>query len=214
MIINKKVAYALGFYITALIASNTLGIKLMPLPWGMHLSVAIFTFPFVFLTTDVIGELYGKKMAKLFVSVGFFSLVLFTVFNFLAIVMPSSSDFYFLNSYHDIFGLSIRFTIASLMAFVVAEYQDVVSFFFFKKLSRPGKMFWLRSNLSNLWSQFLDTVIWTVIAYAGVIPVKAIIGIIIPWWLFKFVVGFLETPLSYLGLKILKPADGEQEVKN
>jgi len=202
---NKKLTFALGFYVTALIASNTLGIKLMPLPWGLHLSVAIFTFPFVFLITDVVGELYGKKMSKLFVWTGFFSLVLFTTFNLLAILMPASSDFYFTKSFSDIFNLSFRFSIASLLAFIIGEYQDVVSFFFFKKFTKPGKFFWLRSNLSNLWSQFLDTAIWIAVAYAGVLSFPAMVSIAIPWWLFKFLAGFIETPLAYAGLKLLKP---------
>lgn len=203
--LNRKLTFALGFYVTALIASNTLGIKLMPLPGDLHLSVAIFTFPFVFLITDVVGELYGKKMSKLFVWVGFFSLLLFTAFNLLAILMPASSDFYFTKSYADIFGLSFRFTMASLIAFIIGEYQDVVSFFFFKKFTKPGKLFWLRSNLSNLWSQFLDTAIWIAIAYTGVLSFPTMVSIAIPWWLFKFLAGFIETPLSYLGLKLLKP---------
>ncbi len=211
---TKKIALALGFYVTALIASNTLGVKLMPLPWGMHLSVAIFTFPFVFMMTDVIGELYGKKMAKMFVWSGFFSLLLFIVFTSLAVIMPASDDFQFVGSFSDVFGLSLRFTIASIVAFILGEYQDVISFFFFKKLTKPGKMFWLRSNLSNLWSQFVDTTVWTLIAFLGVIPLPAIVGIIIPWWLFKFIAGFLATPISYLGLKLLKPSAEDREEEN
>ena len=53
---NQKIAFALTLYLVSLIASNTLGIKLMPFLFGTHLSVAIFAFPIVFLMTDVIGE--------------------------------------------------------------------------------------------------------------------------------------------------------------
>ena len=66
----KKILICLTLYITSLFAANTLGIKLMPFFFGTHLSVAVFSFPIVFIMTDVIGEVYGKKMANNFVIVG------------------------------------------------------------------------------------------------------------------------------------------------
>jgi hypothetical protein len=42
------------------------------------------------------------------------------------------------------------------------------------------------------------------IAYLGVMPVKTILLIIIPWWIYKIFMGFLYTPLSYLGIRFLK----------
>jgi len=58
---SAKLTVALTLYLVSLFASNTLGAKLMPFLWGTQLSVAAFFFPFVFLTTDVVGEVYGKK---------------------------------------------------------------------------------------------------------------------------------------------------------
>src|SRR3989344_7245898 len=171
--IPKKILIALVIYITALISANTLGIKLMPFPFGLHLSVAVFSFPVVFLMTDIIGELYGKEWARFFVISGFVSTALFIFFTFLSQIMPWSEDgLWAKEGYELIFGVSLRSSIASLVAFIVAEYQDVISFFFFKSKTKiGGKYFWLRSNLSNIWSQFLDTVIFMVIALAGVYPV-------------------------------------------
>lgn len=85
----------------------------------------------------------------------------------------------------------------------MAEYQDVVTFFFFKQ-KLGEKMFWLRSLLSNVWSQFLDTVLFMVIAFAGIYETKTLISIIITWWLYKVLMGFLYTPLSYLSLRVLR----------
>jgi len=200
---NNKIFVALTLYLTALFASNTLGIKLMPFLFGTHLSTAIFVFPVVFLMTDVIGEVYGKATAKLFVKMGFYSTLIYLAFNLIANVMPASKDFFMGDAYNQIFGLSFRFALASVAAFVVGEYQDVFSFFFLKaKLG--GKLFWLRSNLSNVWGQLIDSVIWSTIAFAGVYPAKTILMIIIPWWLFKVAMGIVYTPLSYLGIYLLK----------
>lgn len=200
----KKILICLTLYVTSLFAANTLGLKLMPFLFGTHLSVAVFCFPIVFIMTDVIGEVYGKKMANNFVIAGVISILLFLFYSFISTIMPwAESGLWVKEGYNQIFGLSARFSIASVVAFVVAEYQDVLSFFFFKK-QIGEKYFWLRSNLSNIWSQFFDSSIFLLIAYAGILPFKTILLIIIPWWIYKIVMGIFYTPLSYFGIYLLK----------
>jgi len=200
----KKFLIALALYLTSLLAANTLGLKIMPFIFGSHLSVAVFSFPVVFLMTDVIGEVYGKRAAKFFVLAGFISTALFIVYSFLSLAMPWSDDGQWARQgYNQIFGISLRMAIASLAAFLIAEYQDVFSFFFFRK-KLGTRFFWLRSLLSNLWSQLLDSVIFMVIAFAGVYATKTLISIIISWWLYKVAMGALYTPLSYIGLSLLR----------
>jgi queuosine precursor transporter len=200
----KKIFICLAIYLSALIASNTLGVKLMPFVFGTHLSVSVFYFPIVFLATDVIGEIYGKKMARNFVLAGFLATLAFTLFNIISILMPWSADAMWAHdSYNTLFGISVRISLASLLAFVIAEYQDVFTFFFFKA-RMGGKYFWLRSNLSNIWSQLLDTIIFTIVAFAGVYSVPTLIGMMIPWWIYKVLIGFAYTPLSYIFIHLLK----------
>ncbi|MFA6391609.1 MAG: queuosine precursor transporter [Patescibacteria group bacterium] len=209
----KKLIIAMAVYLTSLFAANTLGLKIMPFIFGSHLSAAVFSFPIVFLTTDVIGEIYGKRVAKLFVLAGFVSTAIFIGFSFLSLAVPWSPDGEWAKAgYNQIFGISIRIAIASLAAFLIAEYQDVLSFFFFRDKLKI-KLFWLRSILSNLWSQLLDSVIFMVIAFAGIYSTGTLISIIISWWLYKVVMGILYTPLSYIGLHLLRERKEEQSVK-
>ncbi len=201
---DSKLVVALTLYIVSLFASNTLGIKLMPFLFGTQLSVAVFSFPIVFLMTDVIGEVYGKKMARRFVLAGFLSILVFLVYSFISGIVPwGERALWAKSSFNQIFGVSARMSIASLVAFGIAEYQDVVAFFFFRKKTGEKK-FWLRSNLSNIWSQLLDTSIFMTIAFLGIYPTKVLFLLIIPWWLYKVVMGALYTPLSYLGLRLLR----------
>ncbi len=65
---------------------------MMPFFFNSHLSVAVFSFPIVFLITDVIGEVYGRKIAKLFVLAGFISTALFIAYSFLSLALPWSPD--------------------------------------------------------------------------------------------------------------------------
>lgn len=206
----RKLLIALAIYLTSLMAANTLGLKIMPFALGLHLSVGVFMFPVVFLMTDVIGEIYGKRMARLFVLAGFVSTALFVLYSFISLAMPWAQAGEWVHaSYNTVFGISARIAIASLVAFVVAEYQDVFAFFFFRE-KWGTKFFWLRSNLSNLWSQFLDTIIFMVIAFYGVYSNEALVSLIISWWLFKVAMGVLYTPLSYVGLWLLKDKEGAQ----
>lgn len=203
---SPKIAITLTLYLAALFASNTIGSKLMPFLWGTSLSVAVFYFPFVFLTTDVVGEVYGKKTARLFVMAGALSIMLFLLFSAISGMAPwGARALWMKESYNQIFGLSARISIASLLAYIIGEYQDVVAFFFFKqKTNIAGKYFWIRSNLSNIWSQFLDTIIFMFVAFYGVYPFKTLLMIILPWWIYKVIMGFLFTPLSYVGIRLLK----------
>ena len=200
----KKILFCLTLYLTSLFAANTLGLKIMPFLFGSHLSVAVFSFPVVFLMTDIIGEVYGRNLAKLFVRAGFLSTVFFIIYSILSLWLPWAKDgLWAKEGYNLVFGLSFRMALASLVAFIVAEYQDVFTFFFVREKLGP-KLFWLRSLLSNIWSQFLDSVLFMVIAFAGVYSVKTLVSIIITWWFYKVLMGFLYTPLSYLGIRLLK----------
>ncbi len=202
----KKILICLTLYITSLFAANTLGIKLSPFLFGTHLSVSIFSFPIVFIMTDVIGEVYGKKMANNFVVAGIISILLFLFYSFISGLMPwADVSAWAKEPFNIIFGLSARFSIASVVAFIIGEYQDVLSFFFLKK-QIGEKQFWLRSNLSNVWSQFFDSSIFILVAYVGtgLYSWKAMMFIILGWWIYKVVMGFLFTPLSYLGIHILR----------
>lgn len=199
----KKLLIALSIYLTSLLAANTLGLKLMPFILGSHLSVSVFSFPVVFLMTDVIGEVYGKRIAKFFVLAGFISTLLFILYSIVSLAMPWSADAEWVKEgYGQVFGVSLRIAVASLAAFLIAEYQDVLSFFFLREKLHV-KAFWLRSFFSNLWSQLLDTTIFMVIAFAGVYSVSTLISIIISWWLYKVGMAMLYTPLSYLGIRLL-----------
>ena len=201
---HKKLCICLSIYLTSLIAANTLGLKIMPFVFGTHLSVSIFYFPFVYLMTDIIGEVYGKDIAEQFVVAGIITTLLFLLFNIVSVLMPwSQAGLWAHDAYNTIFGISMRISIASVVAFAIAEYQDVFAYFFFRTtLKNTG--FWLWSNLATLWSEFLDTVIFMTIAFYGVYDNHTLILMIIPWYIYKVCMGILYTPLSYVGIKLLK----------
>lgn len=211
---QKKIILCLALYLSSLFAANTLGLKIMPFLFGSHLSVAVFSFPVVFLMTDVIGEVYGKNLAKMFVRAGFLSTALFIGYSLLSLAMPwAEKGLWAQEGYDLIFGVSGRIALASLVAFLVAEFQDVFTFFFVRAKIGP-RFFWLRSLLSNLWSQLLDSAIFMLVAFAGIYEPRTLLSIIVTWWLYKVLMGLLYTPLSYLGIYLLRGKNAPNETKN
>ena len=110
---ESKLYLLLGLYVGALYAANLLGGKLMPIGFGDRgLSVSIVTFPFLFLITDIVGEVYGKKKAQQFVQIGLITLVVLLIWQIFSVSVPFASpnpwyEEIFNPAYPTIFELSI-----------------------------------------------------------------------------------------------------------
>ena len=212
---QTKLSILLALYVGSLYASNLLGGKLMPFylfgPRG--LSVGIMMLPFLFLITDIVGEVYGKKEAKRFVTAGFISLIVLLAWQLFSISVPAAvpTAWYeiFNPAYQTVFGLSLTFTIASIIAFVIGQHIDVNVYHFVKKLMH-NRSLWIRNNISTAIAQFTDAFIWTTIAFiprmiAGTYTMASLFSIvIIPYYLARLVMGIFHTPLCYLGVWWLK----------
>jgi queuosine precursor transporter len=200
-------------YVFCICVSELMGAKTFPLitigGWTLNQSVAIFTVPLVFTINDMIVEVYGKERARSVIRSGLFVVVLILLFSLLATALPPSARFAATEpAYQTIFGLSARFSFASLLAFVIAEFTDL---FIFVKIRQAmgSKALWLRNNVSNFAAQFLDTVIFMFAAFwafdqsAGS-NVSFILSLMIPYWIVKCLMSVIETPFVYLGVKWLK----------
>jgi queuosine precursor transporter len=214
---DQKLNLLIGLYVGALFASNLLGGKLMPIGFGGRgLTVSIIMFPLLFLITDVVGEVYGRKKANEFVKIGLISLLFLLAWQIFSISVPGAvpNEWYatFNESYRNVFGLTITFTIASIIAFLTGQYTDVLIFHIMKKFHK-GKMMWLRNNVSTFFGQFIDSSIWAFIAFFplllnGTFSVFSLYGIVIfPYWLAKVVIALIDTPFAYLGVKWLRKKD-------
>jgi len=211
---ETKLYTLLGLYVGALYAANLLGGKLLPIGFGDRgLSVSIVTFPFLFLITDIVGEVYGKAKARKFVQVGLMSLIILLIWQLFSVSVPGAvpNDWYliFNDAYGTVFSLSITFTIASILAFFFGQYVDVLTYHLIKKKHKSGKM-WIRNNVSTIFGQFVDTNIWVFIAFSprlasGDFTVLSLFSIVVlPYWLAKVIFAFFDTPLCYAGVWWLK----------
>ncbi len=204
-----KTKLLLGIFVASLIAANLLGSKITKF-WFIEVSVGIFAYPITFLITDVVEEVHGKEKTKSFVWVGFISMVLILLITALAVCLPFAPRSYVqAEQYNPVFGIGIRFFIASVTAFLLSQFHDVWAFNFWKQKTK-GKWLWLRNNASTIASQFIDTVVFMFIAlyYIPGLPeilntspkfnVGYLFTLIIPYYLLKVVVALCDTIPVYL----------------
>lgn len=206
--------YIFGVMVAQLMSAKTIGILDIG-SWHINASVAIFVMPLLFTLTDVVNEVYGAPRARRLVRLGLIVVVLQLAVAVLFTALPPSERFAASEgAYDSIFGTSIRFAFAALAAFALAELLDVA--IFAKLRQRLGKQgLWLRNNVSNFVSQFVDSAVFFLVAFYTFgmgfgENMSFIIGLLIPYWLVRCALSVLETPLVYLGVRWLRPEKTEQ----
>ena len=212
-----------GLFITSLVLSNLIFQKFFywyPLDIKVlgnslfELSVGILPYPITFLITDLISEIYGKKRANQVVVTGifasFFSMGILLIANEVPAIENSPIDD---ETFNQVFALSPIAALASMIAYLLAQFVDIRIYHFWKNLTQ-GKMLWLRNNFSTFSSQLIDTVLVVgLLSIFGVLEWKLFWGLVISGFLFKIIVAALDTPLLYLFVGIfrktfdLKPSD-------
>lgn len=103
---------------------------------------------------------------------------------------------------------TISAVLASMIAYIAAQFIDVYMFHFWKRLTR-GRYLWLRNNGSTLVSQLVDSVAVVSITFAasviaGQMTLAAMLTIIGSTYLFKMVVAMLDTIPIYIAVHYLK----------
>lgn len=200
-------------YIFCTIVSEVMGAKTFPLAnifgYQLNASVAIFVIPIIFSINDIIIEIYGKERARSVVRSSLVIIALLIITSVFFTALPPSKRFSPTESAYDtIFMISVRMSLASLSAFIIAEFSDI--YIFSKMREKFGKSrLWLRTNISNILSQFIDTVVFMTLAFwalnqTPLSNLTFIASIGLPYWLLKCGMSVIETPFVYLGVKWLR----------
>ena len=166
--------------------------------FGLHGTMGDVVYCGVFLISDILSENYGKKMAKNTISIGFFSLISTTLIMVLSLKMLPNQMDTSQNSLEQIFGFLPRITLASLSAFLISQTYDVWAYQFWRKKFPDFKYIWIRNNFSTLVSQFMDGIIFTLIAFTGIFPFSYMVKLFITSYILKTIVSIFDTPFVYL----------------
>lgn len=185
----------------------TTGINLFGAP--VTLTSGALAYPFTFLCTDIIGEIWGKEKANIAVKGGFICQLFSTALIILVRYFPAT-DVVMQESYVTLLGQNWVFVVASLVAYVCSQTIDVKLFHairgkYIKKhgSTKGGK--WIWNNGSTMTSQLVDSIVYVFIAFGfgfgwlfqdGMRIV--LFNMILGQWLFKIALAALDTPLFYL----------------
>ena len=200
---NKIYLVLAALFITSLVVSNLIFQKFFYWnPFGLfrfEISVGILPYPITFLITDLISEIYGKKKANQVVTVGIFASFFSMGIIYLANAVPAIDSSPVNDQiFSQVFGLSPIAVLASMMAYLFAQFIDIRIFHFWKAYTK-GKYLWLRNNFSTFTSQFVDTLtVLLLLCSFGVLPWDIFYSLLLSGFLFKVVVAALDTPLLYL----------------
>ncbi|MGI9322386.1 MAG: queuosine precursor transporter [Pseudomonadales bacterium] len=220
-----------GLFLCAMTMLNIIGITRFIQLGPMALAVGVLPYPLTFLCTDLISELYGRARANFMVTVGLCLNIFIIGTMWLAQAMPSvgpdnqppwqliqlAEDVALPNG--EVVSGSIEFfsllyattsgaVVASMLAYIAAQYCDVFMFHFWKRLTK-GKHLWLRNNGSTLISQGVDsfmviTVTFGAQFFAGAMSAGALLVLMGSNYLFKLCVALADTLPFYLGVHYLK----------
>jgi uncharacterized integral membrane protein (TIGR00697 family) len=176
---------------------------------SFQLTAGVLLWPFVFVLTDIINEYYGKKGVRMlsFITAALITYA-FAMFYFGIKLVPA--DFWITtktaesipdmnNAFRVVFGQGLWIIAGSLVAFLIGQVVDVMTFHRVKKITGE-KYIWLRATGSTLVSQFIDSFVVLFIAFyigAGW-EMKLVLAIGIMNYIYKFLMAMLMTPVIYL----------------
>lgn len=207
---DKLFAYQIYFtlgalFIASLVVSNLIFQKFFYWDffgiYRFEISVGILPYPITFLITDIISEVYGKKKANQVVTSGIFASIFSLLIVYVANNAPAIETSPVNNiMFSTVFGQTALAVLASMLAYLAAQYIDIYIFHFWKNVTK-GKMLWVRNNFSTFTSQFVDTfAVLFLLCSFEIISWDLFTNLLISGFLFKVLIAILDTPFLYLAV--------------
>ncbi|HLM92869.1 MAG TPA: queuosine precursor transporter [Gaiellaceae bacterium] len=192
-----------GFFVTALVVSNIIAVKLVEMS-GRVFPAGLVIFPLSYLLGDVLTEVYGIRAARRVIWLGFACNLLALGAIQAAIHLPAL-DPEFQEQFEAVLGTTWRLFLASLAAYIVGELANAYVLAYMKGATR-GRWLWTRTIGSTIVGEGLDSLIFITIAFAG--TGAGLANPIVTTWLIKVGWETLATPVTYWVVGYLKRTEG------
>jgi uncharacterized integral membrane protein (TIGR00697 family) len=195
-----------GVVIFSLLLANVMGPKLTVIG-GLQTSMGVILYSSIFFATDLLSEKYGRAEAQRAVLLGFFVSVALVVMTQISLLFPPSAQpetAEYAQSVHaamvTLFDYTPRFVFGSLLAYLLSQSFDV--WVFHRIRARTGsRHLWLRNTGSTLISQAVDTVIYGLVVWWGLVDLVTAMQLAAAKYVFKFAIAVIDTPFIYLALR-------------
>lgn len=194
-----------GLYLWTVVATIAANIEVLIVvdAFGMEMTLGNILFASTFLVTDILSELYGKKEAQNAVWLGIATSVLFVlVSQSWLLYRPNENDFAS-PAIRTVFSNTPRLMAVGIVVYVIVQLFDVWAYhkwweFTSQKFGDRKRFLWLRNNGSTLFSQLLNTVLFTWGAFFGTHSAKTLISIALASYIIFVVTSLADTPFVYL----------------
>lgn len=157
---QEKLLWVLVLFHLSIIAASNYLVQIPINILGLHTTWGTFTFPFIFLATDLTVRLFGGSLARNIIFVAMFpALIVSYVFS----VMFSDAQFQGIAPLFELNTFVARIALASFFAYVVGQVLDVAVF---EKLrSNTQWYWWVAPAISTAVGSFIDTLIFFFVAF-------------------------------------------------
>lgn len=156
---HRVLALVAVFHVAVIASSN----YLVQIPFtlaGFHTTWGAFTFPFIFLATDLTVRLFGATLARRIIFWVMFPALLVSYLLSVLFVDGQFAGWAALAAFNT---LVARIAVASFAAYLFGQLLDIVVFSRLRRLSR----WWVAPAASTLFGNALDTLLFFAIAFAG-----------------------------------------------
>jgi uncharacterized integral membrane protein (TIGR00697 family) len=197
-----------SLFVALLLISNTVASKIIFLG-GLALPGATLIFPLTYIFGDILTEVYGFRASRKVIWTAVAAQLLMSAAYWLVGALPAAPFWPNQEAYQVILGFVPRIVFASIVAFFCGEFLNSIVLAKLK-VATGGRHLWLRTISSTILGEGIDSIVFGVIAFAGVFAPQALATLIISQYLVKVVIEVVATPLTYLAVSTLKKAEGQE----
>ena len=194
-------------YVTCLLLSNLIAGKMWAVSSSITLPAAVILFPITYIFGDIFTEVYGFKKARIIIWLGFGCSFFAVAVYLITIALPHPGFWEGQNAYQTVLGTTPRVALASFIGYLFGEFSNsmVLSKL---KVATNGKQLWIRTILSTLVGEGLDSIIFVTISFWGTMDNSTVLHMILYQYLFKVCYEALFTPVTYAAVNWLKRREG------
>lgn len=197
----------IGMAFIAVLLISTIAAQKLFVLGPLVLPAGTLLFPLAYIFGDVLTEVYGYARSRRIVWMGFAMSLLMAIVFMIAVKLPPAPGWPMQEAFASVLGFVPRVVIASLIAYLCGEFLN--AYVLAKlKVKMQGRHLWVRTIGSTLLGEGVDTVVFMLIAFWGVLPTPILISAVISSYLVKVSYEILATPVTYAVVGALKRAEG------
>ena len=189
-------------FVALLVISNVGAVKLIS-AGPLILDGGAFLFPLVYITGDVLSEVYGFKAARKTILIGFGMAILSALTFWLIQLSPSAPGWENQSAFEAILGFVPRIVLASVCGFLIGQLLN--SYVLVKIKARTNESaLWVRLIGSTVVGELADTVVFCTIAFYGILTGADFLNYVIVGYIYKTLLEVVLLPITYRVIAYVK----------